>query len=218
MSKPADELVIHTELAGSELVMRPLAPLYGAIASLLGALPSYKDSARGRKGAKQLRIILVVVGFFVMLAARHVWPMIILGIVLMASAIVVPMDAVRQRSLVSRWQKKRAFNRATTRPAKLVHDGRRLMLFDGEEQDRRVLTSRPFRLTRFAGSDADTWVELAPKKSKKKREAIWLHLHDLAPPAGALPVKSFRVDAPVKLSAASATPLLARLDAANKDY
>ena len=68
MPSPADELVVEAELVSSETSRRPTAPFYKALASIIATFPSYKDSRSGRKNAKQLKIIFVVIGLITQLA------------------------------------------------------------------------------------------------------------------------------------------------------
>ena len=87
-----------------------------------------------------------------------------------------------------------------------------ITLYDGDSRDRRVLTNRPFVLRHFAGADGAHWIQVAPKGSKKKAEAIWLHLEGEAAPEDAQKLKDFRVDLPAYTSRAAAAELIACLE------
>jgi len=212
MSSSADELVVEAELVSSETSRRTTAPLYKSLASLVATFPSYKDSRSGRKGAKQLKVVFVVIGLITLLAGREAWPVVVCGVILMSLAIFLPIENLKKRTLVNRLRRAQTETHEVRRAAKLVHDGRRLILYDGDSRDRRVLTNRPFVLRHFAGADGAHWIQVAPKGSKKKAEAIWLHLEGEAAPEDAQKLKDFRVDLPAYTSRAAAAELIACLE------
>ena len=208
MPSPADELVVEAELVSSETSRRPIAPVYKALASIVATFPSYKDTRSGRKNAKQLKVIFVVIGLITLLAGREVWPVIVCGVILMSLATFLPIENLQKRTLVNRLRRAQTTSHEVRRPAKLVHDGRRLILYDGEQRERRVLTNRPFFLGHFVGEDATHWVQVSPKGSNKKKEAIWLRLDGGSAPDDAGKLKEWRVDTPAYTSHTAAHELL----------
>lgn len=218
MPSPADELVVEAELVSSETSRRPTAPFYKALASIIATFPSYKDSRSGRKNAKQLKIIFVVIGLITLLAGREVWPVIVCGVILMSLATFLPVENLQKRTLVNRLRRAQTMEHEVRRPARLVHDGRRLILYDGDQRDRRVLTNRAFFLGHFRGEDDAHWVQISPKGSGKKREAIWVRLDGSQAPADAQKLKEFRVDSPAYTSRSAAHELLSLLEREHLTY
>ncbi len=179
-----------------------MAPVYGAIASFVRMMPSFRDTRSGRRKSKQTKVVLGGLGLFIILAGHNTPLIIVCGVVLMAAAVPLPLPEGQRRSIIHRLRGMRTRDIEVRRSGRLVHDGRRLLLYDDGERDRRVLTNRPFRLQTFADTEGrGTYIEVAPADAKKKRESIWILVEDQAPDADAETVKPWRVDLPAHVDA-----------------
>ena len=153
-----------------------LAPLYRALMAAVGLLPTAAATAKGGRGAVQLKVVLVVVGLLIVLASdRHV-ALVLLGFGLMASAMVLPLAGPTKRRWLASLERRCHKIHTTRHEVELVHDGGRLELWRDGAMVRRVLTHRAFGLDVFDAPGGHLDVRLRPDKSRKKKDAIWLRV------------------------------------------
>lgn len=181
-------------------------------ASVIETFPIAPDTASGRVKARRIKIFLISAGLFTLLAGHQYGVVIGLGVLVMSFAIFLPMGDLQKRSLLRRLKVAQYEQIRTTRPARLLHDGRRLVFFDGEKRDRRVLTNKPFKLELRASKAGGVWVGVIPRDSSKKRDAIWFRADSLTTSSALDVVDMARID-PVIVVEGSADELLAQLEA-----
>ncbi len=148
------------------------APLVSPFFTLASSLPIAADTVSGRDRAKTLKIALVITGVIILLGAREVhFALAPLGLAIMASAVWLPVTDLRKRGLVRRAREMMQVVETEDEPARLEHDGRRLILWKGEDRARRVLTNRPFDLT-LGELEGRAVLAVRAKGKGGKRESI----------------------------------------------
>ena len=156
----------------------PLASLwFGALAEAVSVLPVAPDTQRGRARRSAIKVALLIAGLLIVLAGYEQRALMALGVLIMALAPALPLNPMTKRDVVRALKKRRFALRQIEHPATITHDGRRLILQVDGERRRRVLTNRRFSLQRRVDERGEgAWVGVAPRKSSKKSEAIWLHI------------------------------------------
>ena len=186
---PDHDLRLDARFLERRVVRRPIAPITQLIAGIAALLPAVRDTAQGRSVGRALRAALIIVGLGVLLTGRAHVGWILLGLAIMTLAVPLPLGLLQRRSLVRRIRLAGHTLRTLSTDASLVHDGRRLELHEPDAMIRRVLTDRAFRLDRFRDErDGSLWLRVSPRSSKKKRDAIWLHVEDQPAPADRPPL------------------------------
>jgi len=148
----------------------------GALQGLYDLLPSTKDTVSGRASRTRWKAGLVIAGVVFIVGGRESTWFAIPALVLIASAAVLPLSAQGKRQGLLSLRRMRAKEVHTPSPAKLVHDGRRLELWEEDTKLRHVLTDRAFTWTAWRDPrDASTaWWSVRPAHGKKKRDVIWI--------------------------------------------
>lgn len=142
-------------------------------------LPSHKTTRKGRRGAKQFRVVLGGAAFAAIIFSPTIWVTLVALLVLVGVVPWLPLPEVRKRAMANRIKSlRRPRTRTITRPARLVYDGRRVKLDKGGNTLRRVLTDREDHRFRAGTCDGQPYLEIAPE-SGKKSEAIWVGTDDL---------------------------------------
>lgn len=150
-------------------------PFLKSISTLVRLLPVAKDTVRGRKSSQSTKVVLLVLGLFFLLGGRSSMFLGLVGLIIMLSAIIVPIAELQRRTWLFALKNARTTTHTRHVGALLVHDGRRLELWREGKMLRRVLTNHPFELKKHdEHSDAQSvlW-SVHPHDSGKKRDAIW---------------------------------------------
>lgn len=125
------------------------APAFELLLTLARVLPTAPDSVAGRSRANTIKVAFVAAGVIALLGAREVhFALAPLGLLIMSGAVWLPVTDLRKRGVVRKIKGLGRVSEVEVEPVRLEHDGRRLILWRGEERARRVLTNRPFRLER----------------------------------------------------------------------
>lgn len=158
------------------------APWWGAafkpIEALVGFLPSYRDSKTGRTNAKQLRVLILAVGLALLVFGGST-AIVVIGGLVMASALVLPVSEVTKSAWRSRLRRLRTRREREVRlPGSIVYDGKRLILREGSPQAgdkklRRVLVDRDEHRVEHARRGADACLGVRPP-SGRKADSIWI--------------------------------------------
>lgn len=153
---------------------RRSAPVLRAVHSFVKLLPIVQDTQRGRDARRNIKAGLVVTGLVFLLGGGEFPFLIPVGILLMASAIWLPLWELDRRTALTRLKQRSIGTREVEVAGRLVHDGRRLELWRDGEKQRRVLTDRAFRLETYRSEGGQELWCVRPGKGEAKREAIWM--------------------------------------------
>jgi hypothetical protein len=176
-----DPLVLPARLGREESYTPWWAGLLAPIQVFVEMLPSHKSTRKGRKSAKQFRVVLGAVTFAAIVFSPAEWVTIAAILVMITIVPWLPLPQVRKRAMVNRVKNlRRPRTHTVTRPARIIYDGRRVKLDKGGNTLRRVLTDREEHRFRTGTCDGRLFLEIAPE-SGKKSEAIWVGTDDLAP-------------------------------------
>ena len=190
-SPDAGSLVVPGELRVTRERPAPwyaaLAPLFELALTLARVLPTAPDSVAGRSRSNTIKVVFVAAGVVVLLGAREVhFALAPVGLLIMSGAVWLPITDLRKRGIVRKIKGLGRVSEVEVEPVRLEHDGRRLILWRGEERARRVLTNRAFRLERGSHEGRPAVVVRPQDKGGKKTsicalgppQAAWEH----APP------------------------------------
>lgn len=164
----------------------PATLFYSALAEALSILPTHDDTEEGEASARNAKLVILVVGLLVVLAGYEHRLAILPGVAIMLLALFIPMSRHTRKTYLAKFRRARFVEVVSQVDARLVHDGRRLILEVGEERVRRVLTNKPFLMERASSTqpetpfeDVSSWLGVSPKGSRRKRDVIWIGLlHD----------------------------------------
>ncbi|MGM0557169.1 MAG: hypothetical protein ACQEVA_12375 [Myxococcota bacterium] len=177
------------------------APLLAPFQTLVALAPSHKSTKKGRRNAAQLRIVLVAVGVLG-LAFGGETLYIILGGLIMALGLVIPMSEVRKRTLMGKFKRLRGESpRDTKISGEVEFDGKRLILRAEDEKLRRILVDRAEHSVRETSFDGHACLEIRPKSGGKSRR-IWICNRDSSPATQGDTLGRGDVDAPAFVSSA----------------
>lgn len=146
-------------------------PLLAPVETLVALIPSHKNTKKGRQSATQIRITLIVIGIVgLAFGGETLW--IMLGGLIMASGLVVPLSDVRKRTLIAKLKRMRgAAKRDLEVDGQLRFDGKRLVLYVDGEKKRRVLMGDGRHKTHTRRFQGRPCLEVRPG-SGGKRSAI----------------------------------------------
>ena len=162
----------------------PATLFYSALSEALSVLPTHEDTEEGEASARAVKLVILVVGLLVVLAGYEHRLAILPGVAIMLLALLIPISKHTRKTYLARFRRARFVEVVEQVDARLVHDGRRLILEVGEERLRRVLTNKPFALEQASSpspreplfQDVSSWLGVLPKGSRRKRDAIWIGL------------------------------------------
>lgn len=171
----SERFVIDARVQGEREVPRRMGKFWAALEYLVGFVPSYRDSRKGRATAKQVRIVLVALGLLLMAfgGAESAW-WVLVGVALASSAFAIPVTELKKRSWRAKLQQKQSPEvHETWEAGCLVYDGRRVELHQGDKKLRHVLVNRgKHRLERGSWEGA---LCLAIKPAgRRKKETIFV--------------------------------------------
>lgn len=168
----------------------PWAPLLSPAQILVSLLPVAPDSVSGRDKARTIKVVLVATGLVCLMGAREVHALLALaGLFVMASAAFLPLSELQKRSWLMRLARAVKVRDVRHEPGRLEHDGRRLILWRGEERERRVLTNREFSL-KVGLFEGRAVLCARPKGKGAREEAIWVMAPERVEGLGALDASS----------------------------
>lgn len=165
-------MVIEAQIARQERYTPAIAPLWRALDWLVSWLPTHAASRKGRKNAAQVRVGLLVVAVLMLaFGGQTLW--LILGGLVGAAALVVPLSEVKKRTLRARLRRRMTGVRQVRQPARLVVDERRVVLEEDGKNLRRVLIDRGTHSVTAGRLAGQCCLRIAPK-SERKAETIWV--------------------------------------------
>ena len=207
----SEDLLVPVTLKKEVKKRRASAPLFKGVATLVSMVPTYRETRSGRASARHLKIVLGLIGGVLVLASSEFLPLIVLGLLIAALAAIVPIGELRKRSILSALKQRSVYTETKERPGSLLHDGRRLILHDGDERVRRVLTNRAFRLEERRTEEGGRCLVAAPQESRKKRDAIVMLFEGERALPDALPMTSEQMDEPAWVDSERAEALSSML-------
>jgi hypothetical protein len=173
--------------------------LVAPLQTLVGLAPSHKNTKKGRRSAAQIRIVLIAIGILG-LAFGGETLYIILGGLIMALGLVIPMSDVRKRTLMGNFKRLRGESpRDVMVDGEVAFDGKRLILRADGEKLRRILVDRDEHRIRNKQFDGHACLEIRPGSGGKKRR-IWICGQDTSTPASGDTLSRGDVDAPAFVS------------------
>lgn len=171
------EIQISAELRKTEAVPPKARSFWAFLESLLGFLPSHRDSRKGRRQAQQVRAVLVVLGILLMaLGGAEAAGWIVVGVALAGSAFVIPIPELKKRSWRTALQRRQqSGSKEIWVPARVSYDGRRLEVHQENQKVRQLLVDRKSHEITYGAFRNGLMVALGPKGSaKKKTVALWV--------------------------------------------
>jgi hypothetical protein len=174
--------------------------LLAPVETLVALAPSHKNTKKGRQSATQIRIALIAVGV-IGLAFGGETIFIMIGGLIMALGLVIPMSDVRKRTLMGNIKRLRGESPRDVRvDGEIAFDGKRLSLKAGADKLRRILLDRDEHRIREKRYEDHPCIEIRPG-SGGKAKSIWICSEADAPDAGGEQLERSDVDAPAFVSA-----------------
>lgn len=216
MTKPDKDTNSDTIVAPARVLMRVRrkswwAPLLAPVQTLLALTPSHKSTKKGRQKATQIRIALIAVGV-AGLAFGGETTYIIIGGVIMALGLVIPMSNVRKRTAMGTLKRMRGETPRDIRiGGEVEFDGRRLILRAEDEKLRRVLCDRGEHRVREVQYGERACLEVRPKSGGKSKR-IWICNRDPGSSSSGPTLDRDGVDSPAFVSDADFRRLQEAID------
>lgn len=149
------------------------APLLAPVETVVALAPSHKNTKKGRRSAAQIRIALIAIGILG-LAFGGETLFIVIGGLIMALGLVIPMSDVRKRTLMGNIKRMRGESPRDVRvDGEVVFDGKRLTLRAEGEKLRRILVDREEHRVRDKQLGESACLEVRPSKGGKAK-TIWI--------------------------------------------
>ena len=162
-------------------------------------LPSYRNTQPGRSAATQFRLVAGGVALFLVGFGTDGWHALV-GAVLFASILVLPVNRDWKKGRLARLQKGRVETRVTARtPVSAEYDGRRVAVVAGESTWRRVLVDRRAHTFDERALDDRACLGVLPDGGRRA-ERIWICAQGVVPDTLALELEDTDFDAVVELS------------------
>ncbi len=140
------------------------AGLSKALERVVGNLPTYRDTVRGRRNANQVRLVILATGVLVVVLWRSPWAP--TALILCASALFLPISESRRRHLCATLRTRRMITRLVSAPGKLeVDDTHVTLTCEGE-------TLRRFRRKVTKLRQTKDAMELRAGKKKVERLVV----------------------------------------------
>jgi len=173
-------LVLEGQLEETERYQPKWTVLLRPVQTFVGLLPSHKNTRKGRRTAKQIRIAVIMLAFIAVVAAQSNVVM-ILGLIGLALAPLVPISQVRKRSWINRLKSLReGRDRTVHQSAKVTCDDHRVSLVRGNDRLRRVLVDRDDHEVTTGTVGDRLFLKVAPTDGNKS-ETIWIGTDELGP-------------------------------------
>ncbi|MEM1347033.1 MAG: hypothetical protein AAGI01_00655 [Myxococcota bacterium] len=152
------------------------APALEVLLGIHALLPSTKDTVSGRASRTRWKAGLVLAGVVFLIGGRESTWFALPALLLLASAAALPLTDQGKRKGAARLRRARTREVRKPHTAQLVHDGRRLELWQGDTKLRHVRTDRAFEWSPWRDErDASVaWWSVRPQGSEKKRDVIWI--------------------------------------------
>jgi hypothetical protein len=165
-------LVLGAELERSEPYTPWWAPVWAPVEWLLSFAPSHRDTRKGRTFARQVKIVLLIGGVLIIAFGGSLgW--VVVGLAIMLSSLLLPVPELRKRTLMSRLRALAGERSRRVRvPGKIVHDGRRVELHEGDAMLRRVLVTKEYTLDERLYQGRPCLGLMGP--GRRKKDAIWI--------------------------------------------
>ncbi len=174
-----DPLVLPARLIRRETYSPWWSDLIGPLRSFVSMLPSHKSTRKGRRSARQFRIVTGAILFAAIVFSPSV--AVTLGAIALFVLVVpwLPLPEVRKRAWTNRLTSLQQDRKHTvTRPGRIVFDGRRVKLDKGGNTLRRVLTDRDDHEFEVGVCEGRPYLRIAPK-SGRKSDTIWVGAEEL---------------------------------------
>lgn len=169
----SDELTIPATLIRREKYAPAWGVLLKPIEALIGFFPSHRATKKGRQNAKQIRALILAAGLAIMIFGGELL-LIIIGALIMASALFLPMSEISKRSLLGKLKRARTQQVRDAKSAgEVVYDGKRLILREDGQKLRRVLVDRGEHSLDLRRRGETPCLGVRPP-SQRKAESIWL--------------------------------------------
>lgn len=172
------ELTLDAEIRHTEMVEPASRLFWRLVGELVAFAPSYRDSRDGRKKAKGMQVILVVIGIVLMatggtaLEGGGFW--IVLGIVIACLAFVIPVEELKKRSWKSTIKKKQKPRpRRKWKPGRVELDDKAVSTWEGDDRVRRVRVDRGKHDLEVRTHGDHPCLGVLPL-GHKKHESIWV--------------------------------------------
>jgi len=187
MSRPEHEepdpeapLVVEGTVAETERYQPEWTILLRPAQTFVGLLPSHKNTRKGRRAGRQIKLVVAVLAFIAVISAQST-PVMILGIIALGIAPLVPISQARKRSWINRLKTLRdGRTRTVDVPAEIAHDGRRVSILRDGDRLRRVLVDREEHEVSAGTADDRLYLRIAPDDGNKD-ETIWVETRDVSP-------------------------------------
>lgn len=173
-------LVLPARIERGERYKPGWASLVSPLQTFVGLLPSHKNTRKGRRAARHLKILAGGIGFGMVVFAQDLVAT-FLGVLFLALAPWLPLPQVRKRAWLNSLKKLREPRRRIVETdARVTFDGRRVVLQRDGTNLRRVLTDRDEHQTAVGTVDDRLYLKLAPD-SGRKSETLWIGTDELGP-------------------------------------
>lgn len=178
MAKPTKDAGAETITAPARVLRRERrkswwAPLMAPVETVVAVAPSHKNTKKGRKSAAQIRIALIAVGVLG-LAFGGETLFIVIGGLIMALGLVIPVSDVRKRTLMGNIKRMRGESpRDVKVDGEVEFDGKRLTLHADGDKLRRILVDRGEHRVRDRQINDRACVEVRPANGGKAK-TIWI--------------------------------------------
>ena len=175
-----DQLTIPATLIRREKHAPAWGVLLKPIEGLIRFFPTHRATKKGRQSAKQIRIVVMGIGLAVMIFGGTL-ALIIIGALVMASALFLPMSELTKTSWLGNLRRMRTEQErdAKTKGA-IVYDGKRLILRENDKKLRRVLVDRGEHSVSLCRLGDTPCLGIKPP-SARKAESIWICSPDNGP-------------------------------------
>lgn len=125
----SQEIKIEAQRLNRQRKRKSVAFVFDAMAFVVDLLPSYRNTARGRKFATQAKIATIGAGLIIVVFAGHPW--LFIGVALMAAALIAPIREMKKRTLLSKLKKSRYTWTEKRLPVVVSYDGNRMVTREG---------------------------------------------------------------------------------------
>ncbi len=214
--KKNETLRVDARVRRRETVKSPAAVVWKIASEVVAFVPTYRESREGRNKRNSIKLVILVIGAGLLFAGgtadtgAALW--LILGALIAASALVLPVEDLKKRTLRTKLRKKQEpQKKAVWVSGSVVYDGRKVEVHTDEKRVGHVSLKRGKHTVEARRGDGETCLGVLPM-SQKVKDGVWICTDDAVSAETSAKVEAEEMKNPARVDGADWEKLWERLN------